>query len=163
MNIDNINRVIEAIRAEPNHFVMRDWTTAPDAGDNFENEDARRTLARNNPCNTVGCIGGWADSLALNDIADGKMQPPESTYGADRLYPTELAAAFFGVSPRSAELDSLFHMDRKFSMAKFDRLPDEKRAEVGARALEIFRDNNGKSDWKRALEEGGVLDKVQLY
>jgi hypothetical protein len=152
MNIENLNRVIEAIRSEPNHFVMRSWNTA---GGIDASDEARSTLARNNPCNTAGCIGGWMDSLALADIADGKMEAGASI-GSDQ--PLTLVAAFAGVE--RGDLDDLFHMDHYWSMFRFDRLPDAQRAEAGARAVEIFR-NTGESDWKRALEETGLLDYMR--
>lgn len=164
MNIDNINRVIAAVRAEPHHFVMEDWNTA--GGDS--GPAVRLTLARNNPCNTAGCLGGWMDSLALCDIADGKMAAPVVS-GEDlkdgigsQLY---LAARFIGMAESEqgwgSGLDMLFHMDRHFSMIRFDRLPPKARAEAGARALEIFRDNDGRSNWTRALEETGLLGYME--
>lgn len=165
MNIDNINRVIAAVRAEPHHFVMKDWNTATNAAESFP-EKKRLSLARNNPCNTAGCLGGWMDSLALCDIADGKMKPPilsDEDLIDGRINPLDLAARFIGVAAEQhwgSELDMLFHMDRHLSMTRFDRLPPKARAEAGARALEIFRDT-GKSNWERALSETGLLGYME--
>lgn len=159
MNIDNINRVIDAIRNEPQHFAMVEWITANMGAEYATN--VRLTLCRGNPCNTAGCLGGWMDSLALADIADGKMTAPKPRDGHLMVYPTEMAAAFIGVEAHSQELHALFHMEFKFGMPRFDRLPDAKRAEAGARALEIFRDNGGKSDWRKALEETGLLSYMR--
>jgi hypothetical protein len=167
MNIDNINRVIAAVRAEPHHFVMEDWNTASSAITNFNPAD-RLTLARNNPCNTAGCLGGWMDSLALCDIADGKMAAPvvsDEDLKDGIGSPLYLAARFIGMAESEqgwgSGLDMLFHMDRHFSMIRFDRLPPKARAEAGARALEIFRDNDGRSNWTRALEETGLLGYME--
>lgn len=164
MNIDNINRVIAAVRAEPHHFVMADWNTAASAADSFP-EEKRRSLARNNPCNTAGCLGGWMDAFALCDIADGKMAPPVVSDGIlvdGTESPLVLAAHFIGVAEYAwgSELDHLFHMDRDFRMSRFDRLPPKARAEAGARALEIFRDT-GKSNWTQALSETGLLEYME--
>jgi hypothetical protein len=154
MNIDNINRVIEAVRNEPTHFVMKEWNTA-DNGSRLE--ESRLTLTRNNPCNTAGCLGGWMDSLALADIADGKMEPPNPRPYEVAVYPTDMAAAFVGVQMGDHELNALFHMDDRYCLSRFDRLPAEKRAEAGVRVLEIFRDTE-ESDWTLALKETGLLD-----
>lgn len=154
MNIDNINRVIAAVRAEPHHFVMEEWNTAGSDG----GAALRLTLARNNPCNTAGCLGGWMDSLALADIQDGKMIAPEGD-AYDHVCPMELAGQFIGI--KHYLMDRLFHMDREYVMSRFDRLPPKARAEAGARALEIFRDSNGKSDWTQALRETGLLKYME--
>lgn len=165
MNIDNINRVIAAVRAEPHHFVMAEWNTATTAADNFS-EKKRLSLARNNPCNTAGCLGGWMDSFALCDIADGKMTPPiisDEDLIDGTANPLYWAAHFIGVAARGygSGLDMLFHMDRCFSMMRFDRLPPKARAEAGARALEIFRDNDGESNWTQALEQTRLLEYME--
>ena len=157
MNIDNINRVIAAVRAEPHHFVMADWNTATNAAESFP-EGKRLSLARNNPCNTAGCLGGWMDSLALCDIADGKLTAPDPDEEG-KVQPAALAAHFIGVS--KWHMDDLFHMDHRYSMPLFDELPPKTRAEAGARALEIFRDNDGESNWTQALEETGLLEYMK--
>ncbi len=159
MNIDNINRVIAAVRAEPHHFVIEEWNTASSAVTGFNPTD-RLTLARNNPCNTAGCLGGWMDALALCDIEDGKLTAPAfDPYEEYRVGPAALAAHFIGVS--RWQTDDLFHMDRQYSMPRFDQLPPKTRAEAGARALEIFRDSNGKSDWTQALKQTGLLEYME--
>jgi hypothetical protein len=160
MNIDNINRVIAAVRAEPHHFVMKDWITNCAHPSDYTPEN-RLQLARNNPCNTAGCLGGWMDSLALCDIQDGKMQEPDPDENDVSLRPSKLAAAFVGVDAGDFQLERLFHMDHLYSLSRFDRLPDEDRAKAGARALEIFRDT-GKSNWTQALQDTGVLEQVRF-
>jgi hypothetical protein len=155
MNIDNINRVIAAVRDEPHHYKMVNWNSAGD-----RDAEKRITLARNNPCNTVGCFGGWMDALALCDIADGKMKEPVRRYDDDTNAQV-MAKAFIGMEDaepsRSDQLMRLMHMDFIWNMTRFDRLPDSARSLAGVRALEIFRDNSGKSDWTRALDETGLL------
>jgi hypothetical protein len=155
MNIENLNRVIEAIRNEPHHFVMMNWNTASEGPDETS---LRVSLARNNPCNTAGCIGGWMDALGLTDIADGKMEPVTPEYEGGPVYGIFVAAAFIDLPRQSWELRQLFHMDRNFSMTRFDNLPPQKRAEAGIRAVEIFRDSGGKSDWRQALQDTGLLE-----
>jgi hypothetical protein len=157
MNIENINRVIAAVRAEPHHFVMKDWNTASNAINGFRVPD-RLTLAKNNSCNTAGCLGGWMDSLALADIEDGKLTAPSDEDGISSR--SGMAAHFIGVTS-TWRLDGLFYMDHQFSMERFDKLPPKARAEAGARALEIFRDSDGESDWERALRETGLLNYME--
>lgn len=157
MNIDRLNRVIEAIRAEPKHFVMSDWIHLGDAEVSGNDIDPQ-----NLKCGTAGCIGGWAEILAASDARLGKYEIPNYPDSDAQVRGSTLSALWLDVPDGSYERDeltNLFMMDHKFNMGDFDELSPEDRAKAAIRAIEIFRDT-GTSNWEQALRETGLLHKL---
>lgn len=138
VSIENINRLIEKLRAEAEHFKMSRWVTVQNRPGHTSDLNAPLS------CGTAACIGSWAGYLAMQDAKQGLALSDVGTYG------------FFKSKPHSTEgnheIESLFHMDFDYSMTAFDEYPDDVRVKVAIRALEIFRDT-GCSDWRQALRD----------
>lgn len=155
MRIDRLNALIENLRAEPEHYVMSNWINS-----GLGTEDKKDLVELK--CGTAGCLGGWLDSMANVEVRKGSFILPD-TIPLHTLHGLNGAAAYLEINeedPKYWELDNLFMMDRIFDMERFDKLPAEDRAKAGIRAVEIFRDT-GSSDWRRALEETGLIEEVE--
>ncbi len=85
-------------------------------------------------CNTVACIGGWAEIMGFRHYED------------------------FGVN--AYEWDMLCHMGRMFSLIRFDSLPAELRKTVMIEVLEDLY-THGKASWPNALTMH--LTEEQVY
>lgn len=172
MNHERIQLVIDAIRKEPTHFKMEEWIDGIVGGSGAKG-NAKIQLAELK-CGTAGCIGGWMESLAWAAEKKGEFIVPMVTYDgiAEPAAAYKIAAEFIGIDLHDEhgwhtklgwELYRLFHMERSYSMTRFDRLfSAEERAAAAIRALEIFRDT-GKSNWRQALEETGLLERFNSH
>lgn len=157
MDIANINRVIEKVKAEPKLYKMTDWVNF-DMNKYYASQDALEAMAEGNTCGTAACLGGWMNILAIADKRAGDPRYADISEGQS----TRLVGAFLG----SGSTYGLFNMANKsgeyLSMPHFDKLPAEDRARAGVRVLEIFRDT-GKSDaWAQALRETGLYEQVVI-
>ncbi len=135
MDKQKIDRVIEVVRGHPANFTMSGWV----------NTSYERLIEHR--CGTAACLGGWMEALAFADSSRGLT--PFQWLGVEED------------SELGEELSAMFHMDYEYSMLRFDRLPDETRANVAVTVLESFRDT-GKGDWKGALIKHGVEDQLRI-
>lgn len=163
MDIANINRVIEAVKASPKAYKMTYWVNFAKYNVSF---DTLNAMANGDTCGTAACIGGWMNVLALRDKAAGDERYANINAGEN----SAMVATFLGIPVDEYSLEvgrslsSLFNMVSSephvwLSMPRFDELAPEDRARAGVRALEIWRDT-GKADWPRALRETGLYDQV---
>ncbi len=129
MNVDNINRWIEAVRTEtlngePFAFDMGRWISDHDLTQN----------SHGHTCGTAACLGGAADMLAAAD------------HGVDpRKLDIADLAAWTGVP--EGLLDDLFYPRNEHYADAYDATPAQ-----GARVLELLRDTR-LVQWDRALAE----------
>lgn len=139
-----IDKLIEAIRSEPNRFKMASWYSGGGL-DKFMKRD----------CGTAACIGGWIEAFARVDL---KIDRPISS--AEEI-------AWLGIDTTEGQMAKLFIASSegefgylaRLDMKSFDRLLNaEERSRAGVRVLEILRDT-GRTDWPRALQETGLADR----
>ncbi len=163
MDIANINRVIEQVKAEPAMFKMSHWVSS--AADPYNDSRSIVKQAADAPaCGTAACLGGWMHILAMRDAKNG-----DGRYEDDDLYSYDrMLAKFLGIAPHNVqEIVPLFSIgvkpgEERVWMSTFDNeLTPEERAAAGVRALELFRDTGEARVWGQALTETGLYDKVE--
>ncbi len=157
LNIENINRVIEAIKADGKAFKMLNFVQSESASavkDNYGNP-------RQWDCGTAMCIAGWANLIRLEDAGN---KPKLNTGGSDpyhnefaRQFANEDRAAHWLGFDGSYEARPLFYMsyncwDGQHERNQFDALPDDVRSKAGIYVLEHLRDT-GAIDWPAAIEK----------
>lgn len=147
-NIENINKVIDALRKDQEvgtHFIMRDFAQYIDENTVPGEESGSYQL-----CNTALCIAGWANLLRMQE------QDPDALKSADFISnagSSRGAREWLGIPYEQA--DPLFAMSNaRIGVSTFDRLVQDVRYKAGIRVLEILRDE-GVVDWDRALSEAG--------
>lgn len=133
LNIENIDKVIAAIKAEPELLKMYGW--------NGQKVDAP------NICGTAACIGGWAEIIA-------KKEGFVVEYNSNILGPSQ----WLGLN-RELEND-LFLMNGDIQRKMFDKKPAPMRAKVAIEVLENLK-ATGVVDWNSALIRNGLDDVAE--
>jgi hypothetical protein len=140
VNIENIDKIIEWIKADQaKHFKMRGW----------QNNLAHpgRGVEHFEYCNTAFCIAGWIDQhLQREDGAtDETLKFGNNFYGY-----RDKGADFLGLDPYTA--GELFLMNSEEQRMKFDKLPNEERADIAVKVLENLKET-GRVTWDDFVDD----------
>lgn len=159
MNIENINKVIEAIKADRekpvSHFTMGSYASIID----FEARPG--DVKGYQVCNTAMCIAGWANTIRMLDINDPRLKTDAYfDYVGNRFE----AAHWLGISDEDAK--HMFFMENKDAentggqdaLDAFDKSDRDARYNAAIAVLEHLRDT-GNADWQKALRSHS-LDEV---
>lgn len=146
MNIDNINRVIEALErereAKHETFMMGGFSYY------IGSDDGEARDGRYHGCNTALCIAGWANTLQMSE----RTKRSSRFSGASTNF--ERAQRWLGL--REEQAWKLFYMGGSIMrLSEFDYLPAALRYHAGIRVLQILRET-GKVDWLQAMRCAGI-------
>lgn len=123
-NVDNLNKMIEAIRAEKQPIRMAGF------------------VASNTACGTTACLAGWANILRQDGLHKGLYYTDDQ--GREIRFGNSIAASeWMGISE--------YHGDRLFYNFAADELPFDQRKEAAIRLLERIRDT-GDGAWSDVIQ-----------
>lgn len=155
MNVENIQKVIEAIKADAKAFKMYNFVQNPAAPTDIYGAPMEWT------CGTAMCVAGWANLIRLEETGKSPKKVKRTTDGLNefaRQFSNEDAArSWLGLDMEQS--DSLFYMrsdDEGYGQGErerveFDELPDEVRAKAGVIVLENLIATGGEVDWGLAI------------
>ncbi len=155
MNIENINKVIEALKADRDHpiqhFKMRDFADIIDFG--------KREGEGYQVCNTAMCVAGWANTIAMLERNDPDLKTAAYFGSAGDKY---AAAEWLGIDLTQA--DHIFFMEKddntengsgQTALNMFDAANRDARYAAAIEMLETLRDT-GRASWQQALLNNGL-------
>lgn len=159
MNVENINKVIEALKADRDkpvsHFKMAIFGQIIDYGKDPVSPGYQ-------VCNTAMCIAGWANTIRMVETNDPALLTREYFCKVDAR---EDARAWLDIDEADAE--HIFFMsnskdsDCQDAIDAFDAAPSAPRYAAAIELLTHLRDT-GEANWQRALRLHGLDEIAEL-
>lgn len=154
MNVENIRKVIAAIKADKGKsFEMHQFVQT--TNESAEKDDWDNPFQWD--CGTALCVAGWANLIRLEEAGlkpkEVKGKDSYSNGFAKQFSDENAASRWLGLNTSRGDSHDLFYMGSSYGDKRraFDALPAEVRGRAGVNVLELLI-RNDEVQWDEAID-----------